>query len=235
SSSSSSSNNSSRFTFLATLILLLFVSSAIILRSLILRRRFRRQIEEAIAAGVLLSPPEGRGSRKKLERPKLWDAFLAPSVDVQWDNITPVAGRACVTRPFPHTRTYGAPEAATSRRSRPLFSMFARSSRRQHPTTSSDTLVPSPPIHHAMQPGSPETRQQDQLAQVCEVQVTLLIAMPNWHRLSDAAGQELSAKGKERSLPEYWDEEEGVPDIVLGVTQVPFRHDEELEGLDSRY
>ena len=77
-----------RFTFLATLFLLLFVSAAIVLRSFILRRRFRRRIEEAIAAGVYIPPPFGGtppGPRRILERPKLWDIYLAPSSKEGWN------------------------------------------------------------------------------------------------------------------------------------------------------
>jgi len=39
--------------------------------------------------------------------------------------------------------------------------------------------------------------------------------------MMDIAGQSISVKGKERSSVGYWDEEEeGVPDVVLGVAQV---------------
>ena len=76
-----------RFTFLATLFLLLAISSAIIMRGIFLRRRFRRRLEEAIAAGVLLSPTDdgpggfGRGTgagRRKLKRPTLFDVSVLP-------------------------------------------------------------------------------------------------------------------------------------------------------------
>ena len=77
-----------RFTFLATLFLLLAISSAIIMRGIFLRRRFRRRLEEAIAAGVLLSPSDdgtggfggngGRTSRRKLQRPTLFDVSVLP-------------------------------------------------------------------------------------------------------------------------------------------------------------
>lgn len=75
-----------RFTFLATLFLLLAISSAIIMRGIFLRRRFRRRLEEAIAAGVLLSPTEeaaggfgrGMGGRRKLKRPTLFDVTVLP-------------------------------------------------------------------------------------------------------------------------------------------------------------
>lgn len=73
------------FTFLATLLLLLAVSCAIVIRSFILRRRFRRRIEEAIAAGVLIPGAlddgpgggMGRGRRRDFgEKPKLWEVWV---------------------------------------------------------------------------------------------------------------------------------------------------------------
>lgn len=78
----------SRFTFLATLLLLLFVSGAIVLRSFIVRRRFRRRIEEALAAGVLLTPPfEPSFPQRRLEKPILWDAALTPASDEEWRDL----------------------------------------------------------------------------------------------------------------------------------------------------
>jgi hypothetical protein len=64
-------------TFLATLFLLLFVSSGIVLRSYILRRRFQRQIDEAVAAGFLLSP-RAQGSRKRHfgAKPKIYNSWV---------------------------------------------------------------------------------------------------------------------------------------------------------------
>jgi len=73
------------FTFLATLLLLLAVSCAIVVRSFILRRRFRRRIEEAIAAGVLIpgslddGPGGGMGRNRRRdfgEKPKLWEVWV---------------------------------------------------------------------------------------------------------------------------------------------------------------
>jgi len=59
------------------------------------------------------------------------------------------------------------------------------------------------------------------------MQVAVVVMMPNPHRpawLVDAAGHSTSVKGKERTSAGYWDEEEeGVPDVVLGVAQVRYR------------
>ncbi|KDQ20778.1 hypothetical protein BOTBODRAFT_26796 [Botryobasidium botryosum FD-172 SS1] len=97
------SNSLYLFTFLTTLLLLLAVSCAIVLRSWIIRRRFRRRIEEAIAAGVLL--PEqiaafggtGQGRHRNFgERPKLWEVSIRTGegkthVTSDWADIMPVA------------------------------------------------------------------------------------------------------------------------------------------------
>lgn len=75
---------------------------------------------------------------------------------------------------------------------------------------------------------SPDTPPPDKLATVTELEVAMLIAMPTPHRQTAeghvrTASTSTSLKGKEKSLYGYWEEfEEGVPDIVIGVTLVPF-------------
>ena len=75
----------SSFTFLATLLLLLAVSCAIVMRSFVLRRRFRRRVEEALAAGIIL-PQHPPRKRDFGEKPRLWDAWLTPT-DTKWSSI----------------------------------------------------------------------------------------------------------------------------------------------------
>jgi hypothetical protein len=67
---------------------------ALFYRAIILRRRFRRRIEEAIAAGVLL--PEQvdalwrRGpAPSPLRRPKMWEMQLSEKgmKGMEWDDI----------------------------------------------------------------------------------------------------------------------------------------------------
>ncbi|KZT60116.1 hypothetical protein CALCODRAFT_150477 [Calocera cornea HHB12733] len=97
------------FTFLTTLLLLLTVSFGIVLRSFVLRRRFRRRVEAAIAAGVLLpgSLNAGRGDRRLQEKPKLWEVWMdeekaAKGTDgAAWDDImvrTPPSSPGLATR-----------------------------------------------------------------------------------------------------------------------------------------
>lgn len=64
---------------MTTLLLLLAVSCGIVLRSFILRRRFRRRVEAAIAAGVLL-PEQVEALRRRGptigERPTIWEVRI---------------------------------------------------------------------------------------------------------------------------------------------------------------
>ena len=79
------------FTFLATLLLLLAISIAIVIRSFIIRRRFQRQVQEALAQGLVPpSPPGGAGSRRWDigEKPILWDTHLYPEAyDTRWSKM----------------------------------------------------------------------------------------------------------------------------------------------------
>lgn len=66
-------------TFLATLFLLLLVSCAIVLRSYILRRRYQRQIENALALGIVLTPRAPGSKRKRFGvRPHMYESWIAP-------------------------------------------------------------------------------------------------------------------------------------------------------------
>ncbi|TBU28596.1 hypothetical protein BD311DRAFT_318597 [Dichomitus squalens] len=78
------------------------------MRGIFLRRRFRRRLEEAIAAGVLLSPSDdgsggfGRAYRRKLQRPTLFDVSVLPPYfsssspqDGSWEKIMVSPSQAC--------------------------------------------------------------------------------------------------------------------------------------------
>lgn len=74
-------------TFLATLFLLLFVSCAIVLRSYILRRRFQRSLDDAMAAGMVLTPRAQGSKRKRFgAKPKMTDTWLTQGGE-KWDSI----------------------------------------------------------------------------------------------------------------------------------------------------
>ncbi|TFK28080.1 hypothetical protein FA15DRAFT_701451 [Coprinopsis marcescibilis] len=79
--STKNTNNSNLYlvTFLATLFLLLFVSCVIVLRSYILRRRYQRQINLALANGIILTPRAQGSRRRKLgTRPRMYENWIAP-------------------------------------------------------------------------------------------------------------------------------------------------------------
>ncbi len=81
------------FTFLTTLLLLLAVSCGIVLRSFILRRRFRRRVEAAIAAGVLL-PEQVDALRRRGpilgEKPKLYEVHIEGGHKEGYEPSSPV-------------------------------------------------------------------------------------------------------------------------------------------------
>ncbi|KAH9841550.1 uncharacterized protein C8Q71DRAFT_737601 [Rhodofomes roseus] len=212
------------FTFLATLFLLLFVSAAIVLRSFILRRRFRRRIEEALAAGVPLTPPWGGPPElfRILQRPKLWDLFLRPASKDGWKDTLPIAATVVASKPShsggsalsPHE---GSPDASTSR-----FALLRRPFARRRATSTSPTASPN-----LSNPQPTDTSAGDVLPRAEVVQVAVMVMMPNPHRpVLRRNSLSISLKGKDKSLSGDWDEEEeeeGIPDVVLGLMQVPHK------------
>ncbi|KAH9891637.1 hypothetical protein C8Q73DRAFT_791989 [Cubamyces lactineus] len=280
-----------RFTFLATLFLLLAISSAIIMRGIFLRRRFRRRLEEAIAAGVLLSPiddgPGGAGrsggGRRKLKRPTLFDVTVLPPVfstaspqDGRWEKTMvrlftlscdsrrgctplyylsfraqPVSASVSSEKPGldPLPKTESTPSVNTSHHGHlttaRIFQALEsagfmaprarlRRGRNAQPPRSEQATpqAPSPPG-----PPSPPIplEQRDPVLRADEVQVAVIIAMPNPRRSAYVSpkapppslpplGVHLndSGKGKARSI-EGWEDcdEEGVPDVLFGSARVP--------------
>ncbi|KAH9854688.1 hypothetical protein C2E23DRAFT_61575 [Lenzites betulinus] len=229
-----------RFTFLATLFLLLAISSAIIMRGIFLRRRFRRRIEEAIAAGVLLSPSDegpggfGRsGGRRKLKRPVLFDVSVLPPYfstanpqDGKWERTMPVVASVASEKPGLEPL----PAADTPPPSHPRTNLASALERAGYlfPRARLHRATPPPPRNEPAPPAVPlSPEQNDPVLRAAEVQVTVLIAMPDPHRTAyvppRAAGVRLSdpAKGKARGSGAWDDgEEEGVPDVVLGSATV---------------
>ncbi|OSX59835.1 hypothetical protein POSPLADRAFT_1075346 [Postia placenta MAD-698-R-SB12] len=227
SGSSSPSSSLYLFTFLATLFLLLFVSAAIVLRSFILRRRFRRRVEEALAAGILLTPTAGApGSRKRLEKPRLWDASLLPAHREEWAKVMPVAARL-LNVATARTGNSDSPSVPAEPQLTPTLRQTAlgvlqRPFARRRATASS--TLPTSPLSLSMSQSAGSDAADDPLAQTSQVEITVLVSMPNPHRPMysvDAANRPASTKGKGRSSSSYWDEEEdGVPDVVLGLARV---------------
>lgn len=94
--------------------------------------------------------------------------------------------------------------------------------------TASSTLPASPgptsPLSLSMSRSAGSDAVDGPLAQTSQVEISVLVSMPNPHRPMysvDAANRPASTKGKGRSSSSYWDEEEdGVPDVVLGLARV---------------
>ncbi|KAK0221808.1 hypothetical protein IW262DRAFT_931988 [Armillaria fumosa] len=60
-----------------------------------MRRRFQRRLEEAMAQGVVLAPHNQGSRRKRLgKKPKLHEAWIAPSQDADtWEDMMPLSAQ----------------------------------------------------------------------------------------------------------------------------------------------
>ncbi|KAH8104605.1 hypothetical protein BXZ70DRAFT_1005121 [Cristinia sonorae] len=194
------------FAFLATLLILLSVSSTIVLRSFYLRRQMRIRYHAAIAAGVI--PPPTTRKKDFGPKPVLYDAAIMPALGEKWEHFKPVSARV-VNLPSRNRQ-------AQSQAGRPapiarLRESVSRSWRHIQ------GLPPRPP--RPLSPVSTEPVLKDPLADASRVQVSVLVAMPHPH-----AGD---SKGKGRAESPYWDDEEGIPDVVFGVSQVALKRGEQ--------
>jgi len=171
----------------------------------------RRRYEAAIAAGII-SPTAMPGRRRRREvgeKPKLYDTAIMPvqRQGEKWEYVIPVAAK--ISEIPSHTQSI--PSSPTS--PSPQQSRFS---------TLTDTLKRIPPFRRPRPPLSPPTTTDaisapvDPLADASNVQVAVLIAMPHPHAM------EMQGKGKGRMADSgYWDEEEeGVPDVAIGVSQL---------------
>jgi len=200
-------------TFLATLFLLFLISGGIVIRAIILRRRLRRGVDDASVAGFILPTNfEGRGSNKGFsEEPKLYEAWVQPAGDEKWECMMPISAQihfnpsvtltpkttdadATNTISSTRTRTLSIPNRITHwRRSIPIS-----------PTPNSDHQSPSVPFTVSrLTPGGDDNKGN--------VQVSVLVAMP-------------SPKSKSSfSMDKGEDIEAVVPEIAVGVAQLPYR------------
>ncbi|KAI0029164.1 hypothetical protein K488DRAFT_89002 [Vararia minispora EC-137] len=192
------------FTFLATLLLLLCVSSAIILRSFILRRRFRRRVEQAILSGAY-NPTDftnfsDRSARRRRDfgaRPAMHDIYAAAALPATaWKEVYPVA--AVPLPPDPEKASDAQSESPAPSPEPPRRpGVLARLNPFARRTPLPDEALDDPPAS-VPAPPSPDA-----------MQVTLLIAMPDLRRHAKSV---LGA-----------DEDEPLPEMVLGTAAVPFR------------
>ncbi|TFY83173.1 hypothetical protein EWM64_g842 [Hericium alpestre] len=192
------------FTFLATLFLLLTVSAAIILRSFIVRRRFRRRVEEAILAGEI--PPQASGTLGRRqnfgEKPTIWDSWVQPAGgEVDWANIMPVS-----------LLPGDSPGSGQTKSIYPTVVQAPTEQPRSSPAPAPEESPSQPP-------------QQDEFTIPSDMQVSVLIAMPDARRsCMGGMGGSKDLKGKERSLYSEDFEDEELPDMVIGVAELPYRN-----------
>jgi len=220
-----------------------------VFRSFVLRRRFRRRVEAAIAAGVLL-PEQVDALRRRGppigEKPKMFEVQIdgrhkegyepsSPALQNppdEWSNIMPVSAaiipgdksKGPAPIPVPAPQQYSA-RPLNARR--PFWFLRA-------PDITPTPILPvhnpvsspssSPPISRApQQNGSSSSDSADDM-----LQLTVLIAMPNAQapqyqsRQTSMSSEGLeSAKGKGTSVSDHGEvEEEEIPEVVFGVTEV---------------
>ncbi|KAF8073847.1 hypothetical protein FPV67DRAFT_1479532 [Lyophyllum atratum] len=212
------SSNLYLITFLATLFLLLFISCTIVLRSFVIRRRFQRQIDDALAAGIILAP-RAQGSRKRRygHKPKFFTSWVVQGGD-KWSDMMPVAAlpvqakRRCKNanrssskpKQSPHQPQHTASTTSPTSESLPIRQRLLRALHRR------DEISPEPPT--VVQPESPARIRVEML------QISVLIAMP-----SPKPSNSSTSSVDKTSL-----EEEQIPDIVFGVTRLPYKHSNQI-------
>ncbi|KAF5382482.1 hypothetical protein D9615_002993 [Tricholomella constricta] len=208
------SSNLYLITFLATLFLLLFISCTIVLRSFVIRRRFQRQMDEALAAGIILTP-RAQGSRKRRygHKPKFFTSWVIQG-GVKWCDMMPVAAL-----PVHAKRRYKNTKGSSSKQDQ-----------QHHPQP-----APSPPdpisarqrllrVFHrrdeiSIEPSTAIQPVKPLMVRVDMLQISVLIAMPSPHKLSNDS---TSFIGKNS------DEDEQIPDVVFGVTRLPYKHIDQI-------
>ncbi|OCB85094.1 hypothetical protein A7U60_g7719 [Sanghuangporus baumii] len=279
------------FTFLATLLLLLAISCAIVIRSLVIRRRFQRRVQEALAEGYVFPPNAGPGATPGLggfgaaarrrfdvgEKPKMWDAHIAPPPppdepkEMKWENLMPVSVRVQsdkltgagqqpappAARPtFLETASFGLVTGHNINWHRPRF-LNSRTARPPQSNTgpSSDTSAhgnadaSQEPSTHSQAPNpnpdeQPHTANTDTAVEDARLQVSIMIAMPSRYRPRVWRGDrshgrqqrqhDLARRGFGAAAEEGEDEEdEELPDIVLGTAEMPWKVSVPISRSDS--
>ncbi|GJJ12136.1 hypothetical protein Clacol_006377 [Clathrus columnatus] len=234
------------FTFLATLLLLLAVSCAIVIRSFILRRRFRRRIEEAIAAGVLIPGTlddtalggMGRSRRRDFgEKPKMWEVWIDESSDLhpsnyhkrdslgknegKWGDIMPVS--AMMLSSDVSTKTPLGTENMPPYLSENLrLNFFSRLFGRYPGSTT--TISTTRDISAVDDISSAGVGSKEQIPDDERLQVAVLISMPNANAPKWEKNESPNLKGKARGQNAGVTDGEGeIPDVVFGVADVGYR------------
>jgi len=187
--------------------LLLFISCTIVLRSFIVRRRFRRQIEEAVAAGIILAP-RVQGSRKRRygHKPKMFTSWVMQGGE-KWDEMMPVSAL-----PVQAKRRYKNPTSSLSKHEDP---------HQPQPTSTSEPfswrLLQGIHRRDQITAEQPVIVQHEKLPRVKidMLQISVLIAMPSPNNPMDDSTSTVDEKSEDDGQ---------IPDVVFGVTRLPFKH-----------
>ncbi|RDB17916.1 hypothetical protein Hypma_000922 [Hypsizygus marmoreus] len=208
------SSNLYLITFLATLFLLLIISCSIVLRSYVLRRRFQRQLDVALAAGIILAP-HTQGSRKRRfgARPKFFTSWVAQGGD-KWNEMMPVSALPFQVK----RRCKGATASSPSKHD-------------QQPS-SSPTISPEPSTIRArllrvmhwrddIKSELPVVTPLDKPPRVRMdmLQVSVLIAMPTSNRPTTPSLHKLD----DYDYDDDDDEDDEIPEVVFGITRLPYK------------
>lgn len=201
------------FTFLATLFVLLLISASIIFRSFLVRRRFRQRVEDALAQGVVLdlqSSVLGLTSRYIGEKPSVHEAWVEQGVlreKPQWQAIMPVT--ALLTHRVEPSAESRLPHESPQQQRPSFLARFKRHS--SSPDSHPATIIPD--------------HTPDDSVSVC-----VLISMPRpdspmrFKRSQEDSVKSHLIDGKDPNLGVSTGragDEEGVPDIVFGVAELP--------------
>ncbi|KIM81315.1 hypothetical protein PILCRDRAFT_821782 [Piloderma croceum F 1598] len=191
------------FVFLAILFLLVLISCGVMIRAIILRRRLRRRVANALAAGVILPAAfGGQGSWMDFgEKPKVYDAWIQPGQE-KWECMMPISARM---NPSPSSlrKAIDAADTTSSTRTIQALASFARWSMPRQSSAPSNQRLSTPFTPSRLAPGDDDDEEER------SIQVSVLIAMP-------------SPKFKSSFDLDEDAEVEMLPEIMLGVAQVPY-------------
>lgn len=185
-------------------------------------------MQDALAQGLVPpSPPGALGSRRWDigEKPVLWDTHLYPEAnETRWAALMPVSAKILSEKPIgtgkrvpddrevPRRSPYISDATIPlQRRWLPSFRSTSNPSRTPQSNTEIDSYS-----NNALAEGDGNN---ESAVENVRLQVGVMIALPSRYR---PRAWDASLKGKTRSV-DLDEEEEEVPDVMIGVTDVPWK------------